>query len=105
MYSMMNQSYHHISLKQIHVCKGWTILFLRGEGGFCTTFFFSLASVSFYCKGCAGNIFLKSSTPSPNQKSNGLPLVVVVVVVGCLRTQKFKSLKVLSSKVFFSFSP
>ena len=28
----------------------------------CAKMFFSLASVSFYCKDCAGNFFLKSST-------------------------------------------
>ena len=31
--------------------------------------FFSLASVSFYCKGCTGIFFLKSSTPPPLLKS------------------------------------
>ena len=45
------------------------------EEFFCATFFFSLASVSFYYKGCAG--FFPSNLPTPPlppQKSNGLPL-------------------------------
>ena len=43
---------------------------------FCATFFFSLVSVSFYCKGCAGNFFLKSSTLPPQKKSQMVrPLV------------------------------
>ena len=33
----------------------------------CVTFFFSLARVSFYCKGCARILFLKSSTPPPSK--------------------------------------
>ena len=44
----------------------------------CATFFFSLASVSFYCIGCAENFFLKSSTPPPppkKKKSNGQLLI------------------------------
>ena len=43
---------------------GWKNFFVQH-------FFFSLASVSFYCKGCAGNFYLKSYTPPP---TNGPPL-------------------------------
>ena len=66
--------------------KGWTIWFFfwRGGGGgggwknfFVQHYFFSLASVSFYCEGCAGNFFLKSST-RPLQKSNGPPLTLLI---------------------------
>ena len=79
------------------------------EEFFCATFFSLPARVSFYCKGCAGTFFLKSSTPPP-QKSNGLPPMTNSSVSLCFLQLKVKFFKDHSpnSRTFqgleFSFS-
>ena len=50
------------------------------EECFVQHFFFSLASVSFYCKDCAGIFFLKSSTPPPSIVKWTAPYLLLVLL-------------------------